>query len=149
MPSNKAERLAQSARGPDSHAPSHEGTLSVTFVVPLRVQGPNQREHHMARKRRVEGERAAVCGSALVQLGPAWQGRVPLPCTVTLTRVGKRFLDGDNLQGACKAIRDQVAALLGCGDGPADPITWHYSQRTGDRYCVEVRIASTSGAPCR
>lgn len=111
------------------------------FTVRLRVTGPNLREHYMARKRRVQRERAAVVGSSLVQCGPdAWE-KIKLPAVVTLTRIGARLLDSDNLQGALKAIRDQVAAQLGCGDGPTDPITWRYGQERGE-YGVRVEVVS-------
>jgi hypothetical protein len=47
---------------------------------------------------------------------------------VTLTRYSTHVLDTDNLQGAFKSIRDQVAAWLGCGDGADSPIRWRYRQ---------------------
>jgi hypothetical protein len=131
----------------------------VKFSVPIRVQGPNLREHHFARMRRVQKERASVVGSCLVQCGPdrrsvggrcgsnaahvGWRQKISPPYVVTLTRVGKRLLDDDNLHGACKAVRDQVAQMLGCGDGPDDPITWRYAQRNGE-YAVEVEIQSVN-----
>lgn len=62
----------------------------------------------------------------------------PLPLTVTITRVGPRRLDDDNLQGACKYVRDQIAAVVGVDDGNSK-YTWIYKQRTGG-YRVEVDI---------
>ena len=60
-----------------------------------------------------------------------------LPCTVTLTRIAPRKLDGDNLQAAFKAFRDGVADGLGI-KSDADPrVTWVYKQETGD---VAVRV---------
>ncbi len=60
-------------------------------------------------------------------------GSAPIPkaLLVTLTRVAPRMLDDDNLQGACKGVRDAVAKLLGVGDGPAGPLAWGYAQARG------------------
>jgi len=56
--------------------------------------------------------------------------RPALPCTVLMTRIAPRKLDDDNLRGAFKAVRDQVAAWLGVDD--ADPrVTWAYAQERG------------------
>jgi len=52
------------------------------------------------------------------------------PVLVRLTRVGGRVLDGDNLQGGCKQLRDAIAAALGrSGDSDADGMQWEYRQR--------------------
>lgn len=94
------------------------------IVIALRTaRGLNNREHHMARHRRVKAEREAV----------AWmlpKTRPALPCVVTLTRVAPSSgLDvGDNLEGSLKAARDQVADWLGIDD--RDPrVQWRYDQR--------------------
>lgn len=62
----------------------------------------------------------------------------PLPLTVSITRVGSRSLDGDNLQSACKAVRDQIADCIGTDDRSAD-YTWTYHQLHGAP-AVEVEI---------
>lgn len=63
-----------------------------------------------------------------------------LPCAVLMTRIAPRALDqGDNLNSAFKAIRDEIAAWLGIDD--ADPlVSWRYSQRRGAtrEYAVEI-----------
>ena len=65
-------------------------------------------------------------------------GKHKLPCVVEIIRVGKRTLDGDNLQNASKGLRDGIAARLGVDD--ADPrVEWKYSQQKGD-YAAIVRI---------
>jgi len=53
------------------------------------------------------------------------------PCTITLTRIGVRLLDSDNLASAFKHVRDGIADALGVDDGPEGPITWRYEQRKG------------------
>ena len=67
----------------------------------------------------------------------------PGPLVVTITRIGPRRLDGDNLQGACKYVRDQIAAQVGPDDGSSF-YTWVYKQRIG-KYGVEVDIVSRVG----
>ena len=62
----------------------------------------------------------------------------PPPLIVIITRVGAKKLDDDNLQGACKYVRDQIASEVGLDDG-SDLYTWIYRQRKGD-YSVEIEI---------
>lgn len=120
----------------------------IRFVVPRDCRGKagNQREHHMAKWRRYQAERAATEGSALVQLrreGLTAMALLPRPVVVTLTRYGKRLLDSDNLPPACAAVRDQLAIMLGVTDGPRDPrVSWKYDQRVCKDYSVEVVIQS-------
>lgn len=63
-----------------------------------------------------------------------------LPLRVTLTRVGKRKLDDDNLAAAFKYVRDQVAELIGPDDGDVYAYQWKYRQRVEGRYSIEVEI---------
>ena len=63
--------------------------------------------------------------------------RPALPVSVRLVRWAPRRLDGDNLQRACKAVRDAVAEWLGVDD--ADPrVSWHYAQGTARTYALGV-----------
>jgi len=102
--------------------------------LPLRTgRGLNGREHHMARHRRVKTEREAV----------AWllRGKRPPapPVVVTMTRLAPSSgLDSDNLQGALKAVRDELAMWLGLDD--ADPrVTWLCAQRRAP-WGVEIEV---------
>jgi hypothetical protein len=65
-----------------------------------------------------------------------------LPCTVTLTRIAPRELDGDNLQGGFKSVRDGIADWLGVKDDSDPRITWRYAQAKGKvrEYTARVRI---------
>lgn len=62
------------------------------------------------------------------------------PLLVTITRIGPRRLDDDNLASACKYVRDQIATAVGIDDG-SDLYTWRYEQRIG-KYSVEVEITT-------
>lgn len=108
--------------------------------IPLRTgRGQNDREQHMVRHRRVKAEREAVQWRLNGQKAPA--GAV----TVLLVRVSPSAvgLDGDNLQGSMKAVRDQVAAWLGRDDREGSGVSWDYGQRRGARgeWAVEVHVS--------
>lgn len=100
------------------------------FVIPIRTYSAlNERIHWAKRARRVKAERTAAA-----LMCPHF----PLPCTVTLTRVGPRLLDDDAPPGAMKAVRDGIADRLGAKDN--DPrITWKYEQARGP-YAVRVEL---------
>jgi len=62
----------------------------------------------------------------------------PMPLVITITRIGPRKLDDDNLASACKYVRDAIAATIGVDDGNPG-YTWQYSQRKGE-YGIEVEM---------
>lgn len=111
------------------------------------VSGLNVREHWARRAKRVRNERDQTRLASIAALGPRWFLRVHLPVVLTITRVGPRMLDSDNAHGSAKAVRDQLASMLGITDGPTDArATWRVEQRKGP-YAVEVEIqpAPTGG----
>ena len=71
----------------------------------------------------------------------ALSGRAPMtpPLIITITRIGKRKMDSDNLAYAAKAVRDGIAAALGINDGD-ERLTWEYPQEIGKEYGVRVEI---------
>jgi hypothetical protein len=97
--------------------------------VPVRaVSEPNlsQREGWRARHGRAKRQRSAVWW--------ALKPRAPLAplLVVTLTRLGAVAIDDDNLRGALKHVRDEVAAWLKLDD--ASPLVrWRYAQREAPR----------------
>lgn len=96
--------------------------------VPLRtVSGMNAREHHMARARRVKGERQLVAWLLASVSKP-----IP-PLVVTLTRIApSNGLDpGDNLPSALKGCRDEVAEWLGVNDRDRKTVRYEYEQERG------------------
>jgi hypothetical protein len=109
-----------------------------TITIPLRLDSMlNLRLHHMSKHRKVKAQREAAivvpCGT-------------PVPCTVLLTRIAPRELDGDNLQGAFKALRDGIAARLGVDDRDRR-VTWLYDQERGQpkEYAVRITITGRPG----
>lgn len=103
-----------------------------SYLIPVKtVTGLNAREHWRKRAARVRSERRAA---ALI-VKP-----FPTPCIVRLIRLSPSLCDDDNLQGACKAIRDEIAKLCGVDDGPSGPITWVYAQEKCKRGQFGVRV---------
>jgi hypothetical protein len=70
----------------------------------------------------VRRERAAVTEALQPHAVPS------LPVVVRLERIGWNELDDDNLRPAFKAVRDAIAAWLGCDDRDRR-IRWEYGQR--------------------
>lgn len=108
------------------------------FHIPIRIPSlANARLHWRALKRIKRQQRDATLYCLVGKSLP------PMPCIVTITRVGQRRLDDDNLAGACKYVRDQIAEVIGVDDG--SPLyTWRYEQRVGSRlvYGVDVEIVT-------
>jgi hypothetical protein len=87
-------------------------------------------------------ERAKVTRQQLVALNLHWkcQGkpRLPLPLRVRFTRIGQGLLDAeDNLREAFKALKDEVAEIVGVDDADVR-IEWEYRQTRAMNYAVEV-----------
>lgn len=98
------------------------------------VPGMNVREHWRARAKRVKAERTATAWRL------AGKARPELPCTVRLTRVAPSAgVDDDNLTGALKGVRDQVAAWLGVDDKHRGLVRYVYEQRRGP-WAVEIEF---------
>jgi hypothetical protein len=102
-----------------------------TIELPLRlVSVANVREAWQARARRTKLHRNAAVAVP----------RVPLPVLVTITRLGPRALDDDNLSSSAKALRDGIAARLGVDDGRTDLIRFRYAQEKSKAYGVRVTL---------
>jgi len=123
---------------------------SIRVTLPIRtISENNAREHWASRAKRRKGQREVV---HLVLPMHMRTCKPVAPFAITLVRIAPRRLDSDNLQGALKAVRDQVAEELGINDG--DPAhEWRYEQRHYDKnrrelglqvggYGVEVRVES-------
>jgi crossover junction endodeoxyribonuclease RusA len=113
--------------------------LIVGVRLPLRlVSLTNQREHWAKRSRRAKEQRTI----AALALRRWVAGReMDLPLEIAVLRIAPRRLDSDNLQSACKHVRDGIADALGIDDGDAR-LTWHYGQAShGPEYAVSIEVA--------
>jgi hypothetical protein len=108
----------------------------IEIELPLRlVSVANVRESWQQKAARTRAHRRAAIAIP----------RHAVPCTVTITRIGPKELDGDNLLSSCKAVRDGIADRLGVKDN--DPrVTWLYAQEKAKpkRYAVRVRIEAAA-----
>ena len=109
----------------------------IEIRVPIKIVSVANLRLHWAVKAKLAKSHRSKAFSALASVAapPA------PPCTLVLTRVAPRALDGDNLQSAFKAVRDGVADWLGVYDGHKD-LDWQHSQRKDGTkvYAVEIEV---------
>lgn len=105
------------------------GEVVFRVEIPIRAYSlANERVHWTKRAKRAKDHRMAAHMAARAYR---------LPVVVILTRIGKRKLDGDNLQGSLKSIRDGVADRLGIDDADS-LVRWEYAQEIGKDYAVRI-----------
>jgi hypothetical protein len=112
--------------------------VAAVIVVYTRTKGPNSREHWRVKAKRVASERNSTSYALMGEQKP------PIPCSVRLTRVGPGMLDDDNLVGAMKGVRDEIAKWLGIDDRHSETVRYVYAQR---RASVEWIVTVEFGAP--
>jgi hypothetical protein len=119
--------------------------MKLEFTVPIRIESEmNRREHWAKRKKRFDAQRSGVwCARppGILRCAGRWHASGRQPLAVTLTRIGPRKLDSDNLASGFKAVRDEIARIIGIDDGDSR-ITWRYDQRKGKprEYSAIIRI---------
>ncbi len=105
------------------------------FHIPIKLPSLNNVGIRMNKWKMIRTKKKQKEATKLILRGHV----LPLPpLVVTITRIGPVKLDDDNLQGACKYVRDEIARAVGLDDG-SDLYTWVYYQRTG-KYGVEVEV---------
>lgn len=108
------------------------------FTIPVRtISEANGREHFRVKAKRAKEQRAMAR-----MFAGQWSPFPKPPLVITITRIGVRGLDDDNLASSQKAVRDGIADALGIDDGDKR-LSWRYEQRKGKpkEYAVEVEIA--------
>jgi|SRR5882672_1034351 len=107
---------------------SKDYKLQACIEIPLKLHTqPHQFEHWTkVRNRRIQSQKA------IAWLLNSKKGQFPLPCKVSLIRVGRKC-DYDNLVYSFKSVRDEVANIIipGLTKGKADEsplIQWEYKQ---------------------
>ncbi len=117
--------------------------MTMHLSIPIRLgRGLNDRHAHPAQRAKVvKAEREAVQWRLNGKRPPAGAVRILM---VRVAARGSRGLDGDNLQGSLKGVRDQVAAWLGRDDADSS-IAWDYGQRTGaaGEWACEIHVVPT------
>lgn len=99
--------------------------MTLTFTIPVRTKSAaNLREHWAVKAKRVVSERQ------ITRLAFPSGVSIFLPAAIRLVRVSPRPLDDDNLRPALKAVRDELARIVGVDD--RDPrVDWLYGQMKG------------------
>lgn len=75
--------------------------------------------------------------------GPSWKPVMQKNFfRVTIVRISAGMLDSDNVHGAVKAVRDEVAAWLGIDDGDLHAASWRVAQQKcpGGFWAVRIEI---------
>jgi hypothetical protein len=100
---------------------------SLTLFVPVLTVSENNRashEHWRVRQKRAKAQRAMIRAA----FAPLQYPRIK-PALIRLERLSPRSLDhSDNLPSAFKAIRDELAIILGFNDRD-ETVMWTYFQR--------------------
>lgn len=129
---------------------------TVTFGWPLANPLPsvnNLREHWAVKAKRVKAQRA-LTKTLLLSAAFTWlrhwrtmRANERLRVGVLLTRISPRQLDDDNLRGAFKAIRDEIAGQVGIDDRSSRYV-WEYHQRKGPPGVeVTLQVLQPGGEP--
>ncbi len=113
--------------------------MSIDIRVPIKTSSTNDKlrgtwHTKTAASRRERGAVLLMLRSAGVRrLSPTERA------AVLLERISRGKLDDDNLRGALKAVRDEVAAQLGVDDGDAR-VLYEYAQSKGHSPLVRIVI---------
>lgn len=107
----------------------------MTATIPIRLPSiSNQRLHWAAKYRLLKSHKEA----AYIVLPKSAASMTP-PYRITLTRVGPRLLDRDNLVAAFKGVIDGIASRLGLNDN--DPrLDFIFEQVVETFYAIRIRI---------
>lgn len=131
-----------------SVVPTGTGSWSILIEVPIKVVSEaNRRDHWTTRRKRFALQRELVRSAWNASPWAAWRFAGHPRLLITMTRIGRKC-DSDNLAGAFKAVRDEVAALIGIDDGD-ERIEWQYRQRPGNPGGIEIALCPWPSAPPR
>lgn len=106
-------------------------------VAPVRTVNQNGREHPIVKAKRVKAERALV---RMVLDARSLRCPISPPIDVLLTRLSFGRMDSDGVVGACKHVRDEVAAWIGIDDRHDHLVRYLYAQERCERGKFGVRI---------
>lgn len=111
----------------------------ICLEIPLKtVNGLNRREHWAVAASRAKKERQTTRLCVRCAIRPI-SGDLNGHYKITLTRFGKRKMDGDGVQASFKHVRDGIADALGINDGD-DRLEWVYAQCSSKKYYISINI---------
>lgn len=108
----------------------------------------NERENRYAKAKRIRDQKQIVAAFFRVKR----PDRPPFPLVVTITRLGPRALDSDNLASSGKHVRDAVATWLGVDDGVAErtlidgvpQVEWRVAAEKSKLYGVRIEMRAAA-----
>jgi len=111
----------------------------ITFEVPIRIESEaNQRVHWSKRWRRFRDQRIILRNGWNRATNHA--GKLNASSyVVTLTRIGHKLLDDDNLAGGLKGVQGLITEILGLGKNDAR-IHWLRCQRKGTEHSCVITV---------
>ena len=137
-----AERDALKARVAEL-APTWRRLHAFEFELLVISEANHSGEHPMTRAKRARRQRETTLIALTRHLGRL-EGRKLLEregrLLVCLTRLSMGRLDDDNLAGAFKHVRDEIAKWLGCDDNPGAPVRWSVHQEPHKRYRLRPMV---------
>lgn len=114
----------------------------ITWKIPIRLVSESNRtgEHWSVKSKRHRTQQLQVKAEM-----KGIDKLVDFPCEIVMVRLSPRMLDDDNLVGAFKHIRDQIAdcILPGQAKGRADGdlrLTWKYEQEKSKEKFVKITL---------
>ena len=112
------------------------------------VSEGNERENRYAKAKRIRDQKQIVAAFFRVKR----PDRPTFPLVVTITRLGPRALDSDNLASSGKHVRDAVATWLGVDDGVAErtivdglpQVEWRVTAEKSKVYGVRIDVRAAA-----
>jgi hypothetical protein len=120
----------------DAHKPAQAVRLEIPLTLPSEA---NLREHWRPKAERAKAQRAAIALAMGRRLRALRHPTAKF--VITMTRQAPRELDEDNLAGAFKHVKDEVALQLGFKDDRGKRLGWRRAQAKGPvAVVVEVEV---------
>jgi len=114
----------------------------VSFTLPFRTYSEGNLSEHWTKR----ATRHKLHKEGIAKVMKGLTCKITMPCTITLTRYAKQFLDAhDNLRTSFKYIVDKICAEItgdhrpGRADGRAG-FTFQYEQKKSKEYAISVLI---------
>ena len=124
-------------------APTWRRLHAFDFELLVISEANHSGEHPMTRAKRAKRQRETTLIALTRHIGRL-EGRKLLEregkLLVCLTRLSMGRLDDDNLAGAFKHVRDEIASWLGCDDNPGAPVRWSVHQEPHKRYRLRPMV---------
>ena len=115
----------------------------ISLVLPIRLVSVANLREHWAKKAKRTAEHRSIASMALRKHTHLVyeKDKTLKHILISISRIAPRMLDGDNLQSACKGLRDGIADALLVPDNHPN-ILWEYKQHRGrpKEYAVHVEI---------